>query len=174
MAVLFRKYKDINDYKEICTFLENSYEFYETRFDNNLTLFEFQCALSRGLEVNVKTIDKGLDKVFLWFDENQLVGLLEEDAFCLAPNYRFLFDEVINIGEENYSTTENLKEWEVYENDSDYESALLNRGYSKSDEYWVRRDFELTQIEIPHNELPEGFYVESVPNLKEYDELYTA
>ncbi len=174
MAVVYRKYNAINDYKKVCTFLENSYEFYGTRFDNNLTLFEFQCALSLGLEEKAKSIDEVLDKVFLWFDEDQLVGLLEKDAFCLAQNYRFLFDEVVKVGEENYSNAENLMEWEVYEKDSDYENTLLNRGYSRSDEYWVRRDFELYQTQVPDNELPEGFKIESVPNLKEFDEVYMA
>jgi hypothetical protein len=45
MRITFRKYKDITDYQKICTFLEKSYESYGTRFDNNLSLFEFQCAL---------------------------------------------------------------------------------------------------------------------------------
>jgi len=81
MTITYRRYKDINDYKLICTFLEKSYESYGTRFDNNLTLFEFQCALSCGLEEPVKSIDEALEKAFLWFDGEELVGILEDGSF---------------------------------------------------------------------------------------------
>ncbi len=172
MTVTYRKYKDMNDYKKICEFLENSYEGYGSKFDDNLTLFEFQCALARGLNEEDKSIDEVLDHVVLWFDDDQLVGLFEEDAFCLAEDYRFLFDEVIKVGEELQA--ENVMEWEVYEGDDDYEKALLHRGYTKSDEYWIRRDFDLTQSRVLHHDLPQGFYIESVPNLIDHDEVYTA
>lgn len=173
MAITNRRYKDISDYKRICTFLEKNYESYGTRFDDNLTLFEFQCALSCGIEEPVKSIDEVLAKVFLWFDGDKLVGILEEDTFCIVADYRFIFDEVVKVGEEFYSDTDNKVEWEVYENDSDYESVLLNSGYNKSEEYWVRRDFDFNNT-VSRIDLPEGFYIESVPNLKEHDEVYNA
>lgn len=173
MTITYRRYKDISDYEKICTFLEKSYETYGTRFDNNLSLFEFQCALSCGLEEPNKTIGESLEKVFLWFDVDKLVGILEEGAFCIATNYRFIYDEVVKVGEKFYSDAENKIEWEIYDNDTDYENVLLENGYYKSDEYWVRRDFNLKNS-VNSLELPEGFYIESVPNLKELDEVYRA
>lgn len=173
MSITYRRYKDKNDYKRICTFLEKGYEFYGTRFDHNLSLFEFQCALSCGLEEPVKSIDRALDKVFLWFDGDKLVGILEEGAFCIAADYRFIFDGIVKVGELFYSDAANKVEWSVYDKDTDYESVLLNRGYNKSEEYWVRREFDFDNT-ISCFDLPEGFYIESVPNLKEHDEVYKA
>jgi N-acetylglutamate synthase-like GNAT family acetyltransferase len=173
MTITCRRYEDISDYQKICTFLEKSYESYGTRFDNNLSLFEFQCALSCGLEEPSKSIDVVLANVFLWFDDDHLVGILEEGSFCLAEKYRFIFEELITVGEKHHSDADNKIEWEIYENDTDYEKVLLKRGYFKSDEYWVRRDINLKDS-VNHLELPEGFYIESVPNLKEHDEVYKA
>ncbi|WP_421385257.1 GNAT family N-acetyltransferase [Bacillus salacetis] len=173
MNITYRRYKDITDYQKICTFLEESYQSYGTRFDNNLSLFEFQCALSAGMEEPIKYIDEVLENVFLWFDNDTLVGVLEEGSFCITAKYRFIFDEIVRVGEKFYSAVDNNMEWEVYDNDTDYEKVLLENGYNKSDEYWVRRDFDLGNS-VNQLELPEGFYIESVPNLKEYDEVYTA
>jgi N-acetylglutamate synthase-like GNAT family acetyltransferase len=172
MAVTHRKYKDLDDYKKICEFLGNSYEEYGSRFDDNLTLFEFQCALARGLRKEAKSIDDVLNHVVLWFDDEQVVGLLEEDAFCFAKDYRFLFDEAIKVGEERQA--KKVMEWEVYEGDDDYENFLRNRGYTKSEDYWVRREFDLTTSLVPNQDLPERFYVASVPNLKNHEEVCKA
>lgn len=75
MAVIHRQYEGMQDYDEIRMFLENEYG--NTRFDYNLTLFEFQTALSCGLGDQVKTIDEVLEKVHLWFNGDRLVGVLE-------------------------------------------------------------------------------------------------
>ncbi|MCB2290881.1 GNAT family N-acetyltransferase [Clostridium sp. CS001] len=171
MAITYQKYKDIDDYKRICTFLEKNYESYGTRFDHNLSLFQFQCALSCGLEESVKSIDEALEKVFLWFDDDKLIGILEDGAFCIAVDYRFIFDEIVKIAEEFYSDVDNNVECSVYDKDTDYENVLLNRGYNKSEEYWVRRDFDFNNT-VSRIDLPEGFYIELVPNLKEHDEVY--
>jgi N-acetylglutamate synthase-like GNAT family acetyltransferase len=173
MTITYRRYKDISDYEKICTFLEESYETYGTRFDNNLSLFEFQCALSCGLEEPNKTIGESLEKVFLWFDVDKLVGILEEGSLCIATNYRFIFDEVVKVGEKFYSDDDNKIEWEIYDNDTDFENVLLENEYYKSKQYWVRRDFNLKNS-VNRLELPEGFYIESVPNLQELDEVYKA
>lgn len=173
MTITYRKYKGINDYKLICTFLESSYEYYGTRFDNNLTLFEFQCALSCGLEGLGKSIDEALEKVFLWFHGEEVVGILEDGSFCIAIDYRFIFDEIVKVAEEFYSDEDNNVEISVYDNDKDYENVLLNRGYLKTEEYWVRRDLHFNNI-LETVDLPDGFYIESVSNLKEHEEVYMA
>ena len=173
MRITCRKYRDINDYKLIRTFLENTYESYGTRFDNNLTLFEFQCALSCGLKEPAISIDKALDKVFLWFYGEELVGMLQDDSFCIAIGYRFIFDEIVNVAEKFYSEEDNNFEMSVYENDIDYENVLLNRGYCKTEEYWVRRDLDFNDT-LEAAAFPHGFYVESVWNLKELEEVYKA
>lgn len=173
MTITYRKYKDINDYKLICTFLEKSYESYGTRFDNNLTLLEFQCALSCGLEEPVKSIDEVLERVFLWFDGEELVGILECGSFCIEMGYRFIFDEIVKVAEEFYSDEDNNIEMSVYDNDKDYEKVLLNRGYFKTEEYWVRRELDFNNT-LENMDLPDGFYIESVSNLKDHDEVYKA
>lgn len=173
LPITYRRYKDINDYKRICTFLEESYESYRTRFDHSLGLFEFQCALASGLEEPIKCIDDVLENVFLWFDGDNLVGMLEQDAFCIANEYRFIFDEIVKVSGEFYSNIDNDVEWEIYDNDTDYERVLLNNGYNKSEEYWVRRDFDFRNT-VSRLNLPEGYYIESVPNLTKQDEVYNA
>lgn len=173
MSITYRTCKDINDYEKIRTFLEESYDFYGTRFDDNLTLFEFQTALSRGLEEPVKSIDESLKNVLLWFHGENVVGLLEEDAFCLAPGNRHLFNEVVEAGE-RYVEGSGSREWEVYDNDADFEDVLLNKGYLKSEEYWVRREFDLTDTKSLQFKLPQGFSVKSVPELVDAQQVYKA
>lgn len=173
MAITCRRYKDIKDYNLICTFLEKSFTYYGTRFDNNLTLFEFQCALSCGLAEPVKSIDVALEKVFLWFDNEELVAFLDEECFCIAPNYRFIFDQLLNVAEDNYLDEEGTVLINVYEDDKDFEGILLNKGYLKTDEYWVRREFDLTKS-LETIDLPDGFYFELVPDIKNQDEVYNA
>ena len=114
----------------MCNFLEKSYDTYGTRFDNNLTLFEFQCALSCGLEEPVKSKDEVLIKSICGLMVlNYFLEYFEEGAFCIAADYRFIFDEVVRVGEELYSDIDNQVEWEIYDHDLDYENALVNRGY---------------------------------------------
>ena len=173
MAITYRKYKDVNDYKLIINFLEKSYESYGTRFDDNLTLFEFQCALSRGLEEPVKSIDEALEKVFLWFDGEVLIGILEDESFCVAKDYRFIFSEIVKMAEDFYFDEDNNIEMNVYENDKDLENVLLSRGYNKTEEYWVRRELDVNST-LQTMDLPQGFYIESVKNLKEKEEVYNA
>ncbi|TYS16604.1 hypothetical protein FZC78_11465 [Rossellomorea vietnamensis] len=173
MSLIFRTYKDINDYKRIRTFLEGSYESYGTRFDDNLSLFEFQTALSRGLAEPVKSIDESLKNVLLWFHGESVVGLLEEDAFCLAPEYRYIFHEVVEAGE-RYADGDSFRSWEVYENDVDFEGVLLNKGYLKSEEYWVRREFDLTDSKSLQITFPQGFTITSVPELVDAQQVFKA
>ncbi|MEI5906671.1 hypothetical protein WAK64_06320 [Bacillus spongiae] len=90
-----------------------------------------------------------------------------------SSKLQIIFDELIKVGEKFYSDSDNKIEWEVYENDTDYENVLLKNGYKKSEEYWVRRDFNL-ENSINRLELPKGFYIKSVPNLIEHDEVYKA
>ncbi|MCR8849304.1 GNAT family N-acetyltransferase [Rossellomorea sp. SC111] len=167
MAVIHRQYEGIHDYDEIRIFLEK--EFGHTRFDHNLTLFEFQTALSCGLDERVKRLDEVLENVHLWFNGDRLVGLLEEGAFCAAGDHRFLFEEMVEVAERCFPGME----WEVYDGDKDLEKVLSNRGFLKSAEYWVRRDFDLTQP-VEGGRLPEGCEVRSVPDLKEQEEVFQA
>lgn len=169
MAITHRRYKDSKDYRKICAFLEKSYESYGTRFDDNLTLFEFQTALACGLEDPVKSIDEALSEIFLWFDDAQLVGILGQDTFCIHADYRFIYDDLVRIREDNFQPSE----WEIYDKDDDYERTLITRGYGKTEEYWVRRDINLKN-RVSNIELPEGFYIESVPTLTEHEEVYDA
>ncbi|WP_406687904.1 GNAT family N-acetyltransferase [Rossellomorea vietnamensis] len=167
MAVIHRQYEGMQDYDEIRMFLENEYG--NTRFDHNLTLFEFQTALSCGLGDQVKTIDEVLEKVHLWFNGDRLVGVLEEGAFYVAADNRFIFDEMVEVGENSFPEME----WEVYDGDSDFEEVLSNRGFLKSEEYWVRRDFDLSQT-VDGVALAKGYEVRSVPDLQEHDDVFQA
>lgn len=173
MAITYRIYKDINDYEKIRTFLEESYEYYGTRFDDNLSLFEFQTALSRGLEEPVKSIDEALKNVLMWFHGETIVALLEEDAFCLAPGFRHLFNEVVEGGEQ-FAEGSGTREWEVYDNDADFEDVLLKKGYLQSEEYWVRREFDLTDSKSLQVTLPQGFTITPVPELVDAQQVYKA
>lgn len=83
-----RKYKNYEDYETICNFLKESYDDYETRFDNNLTLFQFQCAIGRGREKKMKTWDEVMERIYLWFHEAKLIGMYEDGSFCLDKNHR--------------------------------------------------------------------------------------
>ncbi|WP_113927992.1 hypothetical protein [Bacillus sp. P14.5] len=174
MSITYRKYQDINDFQRILTFLEGTYETYGTRFDNNITLFEFQTALSRGLAEPVKSIDEALKDVLLWFNGEQLVGLLEEDAFCLAPGYRYIFKDMVVAGEQQSIDGCGYRVWEVYENDSDFEEFLVNMEYVKSEEYWIRRDFEFSGTVTPEIPLPSDFFIRSVPELNNPIQVYKA
>ncbi|MCC5803587.1 GNAT family N-acetyltransferase [Rossellomorea vietnamensis] len=169
MAVIHRQYEGIHDYEEIRMFLETEYLSYETRFDHSLTLFEFQTALSRGLGEQVKTIEEVLENVHLWFNGERLVGFLEEGAFYVAADNRIIFEEMVEVAGSCFSGME----WEVYEGDTDFEEVLLNKGFIKSEEYWVRRDFDLSQP-VDKGRLPEGYEVRSVPDLKEQEEIFQA
>ncbi|TYR74153.1 GNAT family N-acetyltransferase [Rossellomorea vietnamensis] len=173
MSITYRPCKDINDYEKIRTFLEESYEFYGTRFDDNLSLFEFQTALSRGMAEPVKSIDDALKNVLLWFHGENVVGLLEEDAFCAAPGYRHIFKEMVEAGE-RHAACSGSREWEVYDNDADFEDVLLNKGYLKSEEYWVRREFDLTDSKSLQVILPHGFFIKTVPELVDAQKVYKA
>lgn len=173
MAITYRRYDDIGDYKRICDFLEKTYLSYGTRFDDNITLFEFQCALSCGIGETSKEIDEALSDVFLWFDNEELVGILENDSFCIAADYGFIYDDIVKTGERLHSDSDDNIEWSVYEGDHDFEHVLINRGYCKTKEYWVRRDMDLSTInDAPA--LPDGFSVELIPNLREHDGVYMA
>lgn len=171
MSITCRKYIDKNDYKRICDFFEKTYLSYGTRFDDNITLFEFQCALLSGMGENVKEIDEVLSNVFLWFDDEELVGILENDSFCIAAEYRFIFDDIIKAGEGLNPDTDSDIEWSIYEGDVDFEEALIKRSYYKTNEYWVRRDMDLSAINNAPA-LPYGFSIESIPDLKEHDRVY--
>ncbi|GMQ60738.1 hypothetical protein AN1V17_51410 [Vallitalea sediminicola] len=173
MNISYRKYKDINDYESMCTFLEKNYQVYGTKFYNNLTLFEFQCALACGRdEVNV-SIDEALSNFLLWFDGEELVGMVDGNSFCIASDYRFLFDDIIKAAEEINPSKDIECEWEIYEGDSAFESVLQKQGYIKSDEYWVRRELNCNNL-IDDIDLPEGFHYEYVSNLSNLDEVFRA
>ncbi|MGD7024852.1 GNAT family N-acetyltransferase [Rossellomorea vietnamensis] len=173
MSITYRPCKDINDYERIRAFLEESYEFYGTRFDDNLSLFEFQTALSRGMAEPVTSIDDALKNVLLWFHGEKVVGLLEEDAFCLAPGYRQIFKEMVEAGE-RHAACSGSREWEVYDKDAEFEDVLLKKGYLKSEEYWVRREFDLTDTKSLQFKLPQGFSIKSVPELVDAQQVYKA
>lgn len=173
MGTTYRKYKDISDYKSICEFLERSYSSYGTRFDNNINLFEFQCALARGREGTLKDIDEVLDNVFLWSDGEALVGILEGDSFCIAPDYRHIFNEIVQVREEICPEEDEEIEWNILEGDEDFENILREKGYYRTEEYWVNRDIDSSTIE-EDPELPEGFYVKLVPDLENCDRVYQA
>jgi N-acetylglutamate synthase-like GNAT family acetyltransferase len=173
MGITCRRYKDIGDYERICKFLEGTYSSYGTRFDNNITLFEFQCALSCGYGEVTMELEEVLKDAFLWFDNEELVGILENDSFCVATEYRVIFDNIVSIRETVHSDFDRDIEWSIYEGDYDFESVLSNKNYYKTDEYWVRRYIDLATINIKPS-LPEGFSVESIPNLSEHDRVYTA
>lgn len=173
VGITCRRYKDIGDYERICKFLEGTYSSCGTRFDNNITLFEFQCALSCGYGDTPKGIDEVLKDAFFWFDDEELVGMLQEDTFCIASDYRVIFDSIIRARESLCSDSDSDIEWSIYEGDSDFEGSLINRGYYKTDEYWVRRDIDLSTVNAELS-FPEGFSVEVIPNLSEHDRVYNA
>lgn len=166
--ITYRKYKDKSDFERICKFLEETSYSEEMRFDNNITLFEFQTALSCGDGEENKEIDEALSSVFLWFDNEELVGMLQDDIFCIAHDYRFIFDDMVSIKERLETNEERYLEWNIYEGNSYFENILNSKGYYKTEEYWVRRDIDLNTIDYSPS-LPDGFYVESVPNLGEHD-----
>lgn len=173
MNINYRKYKDINDYENMCTFLEKSYQVYGTKFYNNLTLFQFQCALARGRDEANTSVDEALSNFLLWFDGEELVAMVDRDSFCIASEYRFLFDDIIKVTEKINSSNDIRHEWEIYEGDFEFESILQKQGYIKSDEYWVRRVLNCNNL-IEDINLPEGFHFEYVSNLSNLDEVYKA
>ena len=99
MEITCRKYKDRSDYKRICEFLKETYLSYGTRFYDNITLFEFQCALSSGQQDGLKEVDEVLNETFLWFDGDKLIGKLTEDSFCIRGEYRQIFNDIVEMRE---------------------------------------------------------------------------
>ena len=169
MPVIHRRYEGVQDYNHIRNLLEKEYGSYGPRFDHNLTLFEFQTALSCGLKGQVKDYNEALENVHLWFNGERLVGFLEEGAFYVTADHRFIFKDMVKVAESCYTGME----WEVYDGDMEFEQVLSNKGYLKSEEYWVRRDFDLTQP-VDVGRLPEGYEVRSVPDLKNQEEIFQA
>lgn len=173
MGITYRRYKDLRDYERICEFLEGTYSSYGTRFDDNINLFEFQCALSRGREGTLKELDDILNKAFLWFDGEELVGILEGGSFCIAPDYRHIFHEIVQVGEKICSEEDDDIEWNIFDGDEDFENVLNEKGYYRTEEYWVNRDIDRSAIEDTPK-LPDGFYVKLVPDLENHDRVYQA
>lgn len=173
MGITYRRYKDISDYKKICEFLEKTYLSYGTRYYNNINLFEFQCALASGKEGSLKEIDEVLNKAFLWFEGDELIAMLDGDTFCIASDYRDDFNEMVEVREKFSSEKDEDIEWEIFKGDEDFENVLKNKGYFKTEDYWVNRDIDSSTIESVLN-LPVGFYVKVVPELKEHDRVYKA
>ncbi|WP_291581730.1 GNAT family N-acetyltransferase [Clostridium sp. UBA6640] len=166
MAITCRKYNHVNDYKGVCEFLEETYSAYGTRFNNNITLFEFQCALSRGKEGNLKNLHEIFNNIFLCFDEDKLVGILMDENVCLAADYRYIFKDIVDVNNESM-------EYEIFEGDNDFENVLESKGYYKTEEYYVLRDMDCNSIvDVPN--LPEGFYVKLVSDLNQHDRVYKA
>ena len=173
MGITCRKYKNISDYKKICDFLEKTYSSYGTKFYHNITLFEFQCALSLGMGESVQDINEVLNEVFLWFNNEELVGILEDDIFCIAADYRYIFSDIVDT-RENLDMDKNKNiEWSIYEGDTDFENVLIQNNYHKTEEYWVRRDIDLNTFNN-FSTIPSDISVELISNLKEYDNLYIA
>lgn len=173
MKITFRKYESIKDYLNILEFLEKSYLSYGTQFYNNITLFEFQCALSRGLVDSNASVDKALENYYIWFDDDQIVGIIEEESFCIDLEYKHLFEDMIKVAEESNKLREIESSWEVYDNDAGFENILLKLGYSKSQEYWTRRELDLQKFE-KSTELPSGFSVGLALEHNNQDEIYKA
>ena len=173
MDITNRKYKEIDDYKKICAFLEKTYLSSGTRFDDNITLFEFQCALSCGIDEIVKGLDAVLCDVFLWYDGEELVGILENGTFCIDADYRFIYEDIVKTQENLHPATDKDIEWNIYEGDKDFENILINRGYYKTEDYWVRREIELSAINNVLA-LPDGFSVELITNLNDHYRVYMA
>lgn len=173
MTVKYRKYNNIEDYSLICNFLENTYLTYNTKFDNSLPLFEFQCALSRGMSDTNKSIDEALKNIILWFLDDELVGINEEDSFCVSSEQRYLFDEMIQVRERLNDKNLTDIEWTIYDGDTDFEKSLLSREYYRTEEYWVRRDMDLSNI-IESTELPDGFHIVEAFNYSSREELHKA
>lgn len=169
MAVIHRRSEGMHDYNLIRNFFEKEYRSYGTRFDHNLTIFEFQTALSRGLGEQKQELNEVLENVHIWINGDRLVGLLEEGAFYAASDHRFLFEEMVEVAESFLPGME----WEVYEGDRDFEEVLLNKGFLKSEEYWIRRDFDLRKM-VDQAELPKGYDIRSVPHLREQEEVFQA
>lgn len=173
MGITCRKYKDISDYKKICEFLQETYSAYGTRFYDNITLFEIQCGIASGIEGHLIEIDDILKDAFLWFDDDRMVARLIDGSFCLKEDYRYLFKEMVELREKLCLESKEDIEWEILERDNDFESILANKGYNKTEEYWVRRELDTDNIE-KGSELPEGFYVKLVPELKDLEKVYEA
>lgn len=172
MEITYRRYKDVNDYKRICEFLQETYLSYDTRYYDNINLFEFQCALARGEDGNSKELDEVLNDIFLWFDGDKLVAILDIETFCIAPDYRYVFSDMVEVREKFFS--EEDIEWGIFDDDEDFENVLKNKGYCKTREYWVNRDIDCSTVKNDYNELPNGFYVNLIPNLKDNDRAYIA
>ena len=173
MEITCRKYKDKSDYKRICEFLKETYLSYGTRFYDNITLFEFQCALSSGQQDGLKEVDEVLNETFLWFDGDKLIGKLTEDSFCIRGEYRQIFNDIVEIREKLCLRSEDDIEWEIFEGDKDFEDVLTNRGYHKTEEYWVIRDIECSKIGNIAK-LPYGFSVKFIQDVEDYERVYKA
>lgn len=119
-------------------------------------------------------LDKSvLDKIGIWEDENQIVGVATVDCklgtgFCLTlPEYDFLKKEMLHYSEDNLS---NQGEFGVVIQDTDlrFQDIAAELGFYATEEKENDAIFYLHKSEIEYK-LPEGFHITT---MKETFDLY--
>jgi N-acetylglutamate synthase-like GNAT family acetyltransferase len=177
MTISYRKYKDKEDLIKIREFLIESVSVTGPRFCSNIGNFEFSSILDIKQGEGIDTIDEALKNIYLWFDNEKLIGGISPDGdsleFLINPNIRVPFKQMIDIGEmalrESIEGYEQI-EWWVYDGDTEIEEILIKKGYCNSGEYRPHRVFDYSvSVEIPM--LPAGYYIMNLSEVSDKSSL---
>jgi N-acetylglutamate synthase-like GNAT family acetyltransferase len=134
----------------------------------NIGNFEYCSILDLTQGKGLETIDEALKDIYLWFDDEKLLGGICPDGesieFLINPSIRIPFKQMIDVGEmalkDSIEESEEI-EWWVYEGDTEIEEALIKKGYYNSGEYRPHRVFDYSiPVEIPM--LPQGYYIKNL------------
>jgi GNAT superfamily N-acetyltransferase len=177
MTISYRKYKDKEDLIKIKQFLIESVSVTGPKFYCNIGNFEFCSLLDLPQGKGLESIDEALKGIYLWFDDEKLLGGISPDGgsleFLINPNIRVPFQQMVDAGEmalkgsiEGYEQIE----WWVYDEDIEIEEILIKKGYCNSGEYRPQRVFDhRNPVEIPM--LPEGYYIKNISAISDKSSL---
>jgi len=161
-TIFSRKYRKDSDSTSVKRLLADNIRYTGTKFYHCLPLFEFQTTLSGFLGDSYEE-----DGMRVYFDEDTLVGFMQEELFVLKNGYEEIFSLMVSECEKD---SDEGAEFEIYAGDSVFERILSGRDYVLSGEYWTRRDRTLGEVQQTVR-MPEGFILRQVDSDTDRDEL---
>lgn len=184
MAITCRRFQSEEDYFKLREFLEESVSRSGSKYYFNLNDLDFYFDLYEDKE-HMQSITEQLENLFLWVEDEKIIGgilLFNRIQLFLNPTKKKFFREMFKLVEgevnkfikegngANYVSDFSQCSWRPFEGDTDLENVLLEKGYSKSDEYWVLRDFDYSEP-IKEKKLPEGYCVKTFSEIQEPSDM---
>lgn len=184
MAITCRRFQEEEDYFRLREFMEKSVSASGTKFYFNLNDLDFYFDLYED-KSQMQAMMEQLDNLFLWFEDECLVGgilLFNRIQLFINPSKKHLFNEMFKAAEE--AVNKYVKEgngaayvndfgqcsWRPFDGDAELESVLMEKGYCKTDEYWVLRCFNHSDP-VKKTEFPEGYSVKAVSELEDMSKV---